>query len=210
MPDLSGTEDGVPALSGLADRHDADQVRKIIRNGRGRVVGMPLPDAAMDMLVDFLMTPPADTGAESSTGQYAFTGYRSFVDSQGYPAIQPPWGTLTAIDLNRGKFIWQAVLGEHEELSRRGIPKTGTLNYGGPVVTAGGLVFIAATMDSRIRAFDLEIGAELWSAALPAPAYATPAVYGVGGQQYLVVACGGGKLDSLSSDAYVAFRLPSL
>jgi quinoprotein glucose dehydrogenase len=210
MPDLSGTEDGVPALSGIADRYDTDQVKEIIRNGRGRMVGMPLPDAAMDMLVDFLMTPPAEPADDSSSGQYAFTGYRRFMDPEGYPAIQPPWGTLTAIDLNRGEFMWQSVLGEHEELTRRGIPKTGTLNYGGPVVTAGGLVFIAGTMDSRIRAFDLETGAELWSAALPAPAYATPAVYGVGGQQYLVVACGGGKLGSPSSDAYLAFRLPQL
>ena len=104
---------------------------------------------------------------------------------------------------------WQTLLGEHEELTQRGIPQTGTLNYGGPVVTASGLVFLAATMDSKIRAFDIGNGDLLWSADLPAPAYSTPAVYAVDGRQYVALACGGGKLGSKSSDAYVAFALPN-
>jgi len=153
------------------------------------------------------MAPPKPAKDSDSEGQWAFTGYQSFLDHEGYPAITPPWGTLTAIDMNTGKHLWQSVLGEHEELTKRGIPKTGTLNYGGPVI-AGDLIFIAATMDSKIRAFELKTGKEVWSADLPAPSYTTPAIYEVNGEQYIVVVCGGGKLDSVSSDAYVAFRLP--
>jgi quinoprotein glucose dehydrogenase len=85
---------------------------------------------------------------------------------------------------------------------------TGTEQYGGPIVTAGGLVFIGATRDARFRAFDAATGRLLWQALLPAPAYATPSTYEAGGRQFVVVAAGGGKLGSPSGDAYVAFALP--
>ncbi len=136
------------------------------------------------------------------------TGYNRFLDDQGYPGITPPWGTLNAVNLNTGKLLWKVPLGEYPELTARGIPVTGTENYGGPVVTKGGLVFIAATKDSKIRAFDKDSGKVLWEAELPAPGYATPAVYEVNGKQYLVIACGGGKIGSISGDEYVAFALP--
>lgn len=139
---------------------------------------------------------------------YKLKGYKKFLTPDGYPAISPPWGTLSAINLNTGEFVWKINLGEFPELKEKGIPTTGTENYGGPVVTAGGLVFIAATRDGLLRAFDKETGKLLWQYSLPAPAFATPAIYTLNGKQFLVIACGGGKLNTKSGDAYVAFTLP--
>lgn len=146
-------------------------------------------------------------GRENWPYPYYMNGYQRFKDSDGYPAIKPPWGTLNAIDLNKGEIAWKVTLGSHEELEAAGMDPTGTENYGGPVVTAGGLIFIAATMDNKIRAFSQENGDILWEAALPAAGFATPAVYAVDGKQYIVIACGGGKLGLPSGDAYVAFAL---
>jgi len=139
---------------------------------------------------------------------YTMTGYNRFYDKNGYPGITPPWGTLNAVDLNTGKLLWKVPLGEYPELTKKGIPVTGTENYGGPVVTKGGLVFIAATRDARIRAFDKKNGKVLWEAPLPVPGYATPAVYSLHGKEYIVIACGGGKIGSKSGDQYIAFALP--
>jgi quinoprotein glucose dehydrogenase len=138
---------------------------------------------------------------------YTHTGYNRFLDPQGYPAVKPPWGTLNAIDLNAGTIAWRVPLGEFPELTARGIKPTGTENYGGPAVTAGGVVFIGATKDEKIRAFDAASGATLWEATLPAGGHATPAVYAVDGKQYVVIAAGGGR-NGKSGDAYVAFALP--
>ena len=140
---------------------------------------------------------------------YSHTGYNRFIDQEGYPAVKPPWGTLNAIDLNKGEILWQVPLGEFEELTKRGIPKTGTENYGGPVATAGGLIFIAASKDEYIRAFDKETGMELWKHKLPAGGYATPSVFEVNDQQYVVIACGGGKMGTKPGDYYIAFSLPN-
>jgi len=139
---------------------------------------------------------------------YRLSGYTKFITPEGYPAISPPWGTLNAINLNTGEFEWKVPLGEYEELKARGIPPTGTENYGGPVVTAGGLVFIAATRDNKFRAFHKATGKLLWEYTLPASGFATPAVYELNGKQYVVIACGGGKLGTKPGDAYVAFTLP--
>jgi quinoprotein glucose dehydrogenase len=139
---------------------------------------------------------------------YATTGYKRVLDPEGYPALRPPWGTLNALDLNTGEYLWRKPLGEFPELTARGVATTGTENYGGPVVTAGGLVFIAATKDEKIRAFDAKTGEKLWEASLPAGGYATPATYAVDGRQFVVIACGGGKMGTKSGDAYVAFALP--
>lgn len=135
--------------------------------------------------------------------------HERFTDANGYPAIKPPWGTLNAIDLNSGEYLWKVPLGEYPELTAKGMPLTGTNNYGGPIVTAGGVVFIAATSDAMIRAFDAKTGRTLWQAKLPTSGYATPATYRAGGRQYVVIACGGGKLGSPSDDVYVAFALPA-
>jgi quinoprotein glucose dehydrogenase len=138
---------------------------------------------------------------------YTSTGYNKFLTKEGYPAIMPPWGTLSAIDLEKPTIAWQDTLGDYPELKARGI-HSGTENYGGPVVTAGGLLFIAATSDAKIRAFNKRTGQLLWEADLPAAGYATPAVYSVDGREYLVIACGGGKMHKKSGDAYQAFALP--
>ena len=116
---------------------------------------------------------------------------------------------MFAIDLNKGKILWQVPLGEFVELTKRGIPKTGTENYGGPVVTAGGLIFIAASKDEHIRAFDKDSGKELWKYKLPAGGYATPSIYEVDNKQYIVIACGGGKMGTNPGDYYISFGLPS-
>ena len=139
---------------------------------------------------------------------YVMTGYNRFLGKDGYPGIKPPWGTLNAVDLNTGRLLWKVPLGHFEALDGKVAGPTGTQVYGGPVVTRGGLVFVASTQDERIRAFDKRTGKELWSARLPAAGYATPSVYEHRGRQYLVIACGGGKLGSPSGDAYVAFALP--
>ena len=140
---------------------------------------------------------------------YSHTGYNHFVDQEGYAAIKPPWGQLTAFDLNRGEIAWQVVLGEFKELTARGIPPTGTQNIGGSIVTAGGIVFIGSTQDEMFRAFDKTNGKLLWEAQLPAGGYATPCTYEAGGKQYVVIAAGGGgKPRTRSGDAYVAFALP--
>lgn len=139
---------------------------------------------------------------------YGFTGYVKFLSKEGYPAISPPWGTLNAIDLNTGEYIWKIPLGEYEELKQKGIPATGRENYGGPVVTAGGLIFIAATADGKFRAINKSNGKILFETALPAPGVATPSVYMANGKQYVVIACGGSKWGGTNGDAYVAFALP--
>lgn len=139
---------------------------------------------------------------------YTITGYNRFLSKSGWPALSPPWGTLNAIDLNSGDLKWSIPLGEEDSLKALGKPQTGTENYGGPVVTAGGLIFIAATKDAKFRAFNKETGKLLWETDLPAAGFATPATYEINGRQYVVIACGGGKLNKKSGDAFVAFALP--
>ncbi len=140
---------------------------------------------------------------------YTHQGYTKLRDAEGYPGIKPPWGQLTAIDLNQGTIDWQVMLGEHPELTARGIPKTGTENYGGSVATAGGVLFIAATKDLKFRAIDSKNGATLWETNLEYGGFATPATYTVKGKQYVVIAAGGGgKMGTPSGDAYIAFTLP--
>lgn len=139
---------------------------------------------------------------------YEISGYNKFLTAQGYPALAPPWGTLTAIDLNTGQHLWKKVFGEDEEMKALGAPQTGTENYGGPVITKSGLLFIAATKDSKFRAYNRRNGELLWETTLPAPGFATPATYEIDGKQFIVIACGGGKLGTHSADTYVAFSLP--
>jgi quinoprotein glucose dehydrogenase len=156
-------------------------------------------------IVTLVATKAAD---RSRLGPFRSAGYEQFLDCEGYPAIKPPWGLLNAIDLNTGEFAWRIPLGEHVELTARGIPRTGTETFGGAIVTAGGLVFIAGTKDERIHAFDKQTGKLLWEHSLPAGGYATPATYLINGWQYVVIAAGGaGKLRTKAGDSFVAFRL---
>jgi quinoprotein glucose dehydrogenase len=137
---------------------------------------------------------------------YTITGYNKFLSKEGYPALSPPWGTLNAIDLNTGAYVWKTALGNDPAFPAAKVA-TGTENYGGSVVTAGGLLFIGAAKDGKLRAFNKRTGRLLWEYQLPVPAYATPAAYELDGRQYLVIACGGGKLDTKSGDSYIAFAL---
>ena len=208
----------VPDLSTAAARLKKPDVVALLGAGKGVMPSFAfLTEAQRQKVTDHLFGDAVnDPGRKVEPGgdggfgaiPYTTTGYNRWLDPDGYPAVKPPWGTLHAIDLNTGAYRWSVPLGEYPELTARGIAKTGTENYGGPVVTAGGLVFIAASRDEHIRAFDRKTGKELWKAKLPAAGYATPAVYAVNGRQFVVIACGGGKIGTKSGDAYVAFALP--
>jgi quinoprotein glucose dehydrogenase len=147
---------------------------------------------------------------EASTARYQFTGYRKFLDPDGYPAIVPPWGTLNAIDLNTGKYLWKIPFGEYPELAAKGMKGTGSENYGGPIVTAGGVVIVSATIyDRKIRAFDSRTGKLLWESELPYAGNATPATYMIDGKQYVVIAASNARNPKgPKGAAYVAFALP--
>jgi len=207
--------DRAPSLISLATRRSKQEVRRTIDWGRGFMPSFAsLPAAEKRALIEYLgyELAPSDTADSAPqrprTALYEFVGYERWRDSSGFPAIKPPWGTLSAIDLNSGEYRWRIPLGEFAALRARGIGVTGTEQYGGPIVTRGGLVFIAATQDAKFRAFDKRTGRLLWETTLPAPGYATPSTFAVRGRQFVVVAAGGGKLGSKSSDAYVAFTLP--
>ena len=208
--------DRAPSLANLAQRLSYEEARGLIDWGRGFMPSFAgLPEVEKRAALEYLgYSSRADTApspwrrTRGTSAPYEFVGYERWRDSAGYPAIKPPWGTLSAIDLNSGEYRWRIPLGEFAELKARGIPATGTELYGGPIVTRGGLVFIAATQDSRFRAFNKRTGSLLWEVTLPAPGYATPSTYAVRGKQFVVVAAGGGKLGSKSSDTYVAFALP--
>jgi quinoprotein glucose dehydrogenase len=153
--------------------------------------------------------PYVATLTKDRAGFFVPTGYYYFNDQEGYPAIKPPWGSLTAVDLNSGTFAWRVPLGEHPELTAKGIPPTGTENFGGTIVTAGGLVFVGGSKDEMFHAFDKSSGKQLWQSKLPAGGYATPCTYGVNGRQFVCIAAGGGgKQRTKSGDAFVAFALP--
>jgi quinoprotein glucose dehydrogenase len=215
-PDRKGDGDRVPSLVGIGRRRSPLQIRRVIEHGRGFMPAFNLSAAEETAVVNWLRDLRASSAptkaraarAQPAASSYEFAGYERWRDPDGYPAIKPPWGTLSAIDLNTGEYRWRITLGEHPELTAKGVAPTGTEQYGGPIVTAGGLVFIGATTDAKFRAFDKVTGRLLWEAPLPAPAFATPSTYMVAGKQYVVIAAGGGKLGTPSSDTYVSFALP--
>ncbi|WP_209330481.1 PQQ-binding-like beta-propeller repeat protein [Lunatimonas salinarum] len=216
-PAMAGDPTGdYPSLIGVGGRLASGELVDIITKGKGRMPGFQhLKEAEREAVLAYINRQEGsevdahEEGMESNLGAvpYTHTGYHRFFDQDGYPAVKPPWGTLSAIDLNKGEISWQVPLGEFKELTERGIPKTGTENYGGPVVTAGGLVFIGASKDEYFRVFDKVTGEELWKYKLPAAGYATPAVYAVNGKQYVVIAAGGGKIGTDPGDYYLAFAL---
>jgi quinoprotein glucose dehydrogenase len=202
-----------PPLRGLRHRlKDADVVA-LWRTGRGLMPpAPPMSGNEQKALLDYLFLrdglEPAPS-AKPARPAYTFAGYTRLLDQENYPGCKPPWGTLNCLDLNTGKIRWKVPLGEYPELTAEGIPKTGTENFGGPMVTAGGLVFCSGTRDDMIRAFDKGAGVELWKFKLPLHGTAAPATYSVNGRQYIVIAAaGGGKLAGPTGDAYVAFALP--
>ena len=229
--DRLGTPPQIPSLIGIADRQTVSSIIGVIRQGRGRMPGMPqLEGTTVNAIAQFILTGqdvPAGRGNQNGgsgggrgrggpidpriNNDFLFTGYRKFLDPDNYPAIAPPWGTLNAINLNTGEYTWKIPLGEYPDLVKQGLTNTGSENYGGPIVTAGGLVFIAATNhDRKIRAFDKSTGALLWEATMPSSANATPAMYEVNGRQFIAVAAGGGKSPTGGPGGiYVAFALPN-
>jgi glucose dehydrogenase len=222
--DLAGSASNYPGLFGVRNRLGDQQIAVIIHEGKGRMPAFPKLDSTETAAILRFLGPspnrPADTASSKEavpTGaspegmaQYRFTGYRKFVDPDGYPAVLPPWGTLNAIDLNSGKYLWKIPLGQYPALAAEGMGITGSENYGGPVITASGLLFIGATIyDHKIRAFNSATGRLLWEANLPYSGVATPATYMVNGKQYVVIAVSGQR-DSKGPQgaAYVAFALP--
>lgn len=212
---------GYPSVQDLEGRLSREELSGVITRGKGRMAGFPgITDAQKRDLVAFLFGDEVETKpverrndrnevtSDDSLVEYKISEYSKYLDGEGYPAISPPWGTLNAIDLNTGEYLWKIVYGEYPELMEKGIPQTGSENYGGPVVTASGLLFIAGTKDKKFRAYNKATGGLVWETGLPAAAFATPATYEVNGRQYIVVACGGTKNGAEKGDSYVAFALP--
>jgi quinoprotein glucose dehydrogenase len=221
-PERKGSPPAFPDLTQVATRRTATEMDAIIKGGKGRMPGFPqVSDEGRAAIVAFLRGTEtaqgrargnkAELGSSGGAGAaYQFTGYRKFLDPDGYPAAAPPWGTLSAIDMNSGDTLWRIPLGEYPELAAKGMKDTGSENYGGPIVTASGLLIIGATLhDQKLRIFDSRSGRLLWETRLPYTGMATPITYSVGGRQYIVIATSnarnpGGEKGS----AYVAFALP--
>jgi quinoprotein glucose dehydrogenase len=214
-PDREGSEEsGYPSLIHVKKKFDNTALLNFINTGKGMMPGFGFVKLAeKQALIQFLNDEEKKEVGETSQNKksrilYKMTGYNKFLDSQGLPGISPPWGTLNAIDLNTGQYKWKITLGNEPKLLAKGIKGTGTENYGGPVVTAGNLVFIAATKDAMFRAFNKNTGELLWETQLPAASFATPSIYKVGNKQYIVLACGGTKLGTPKGNKFVAFALP--
>jgi quinoprotein glucose dehydrogenase len=216
-PNLKGSGNN-PGITNASEKYTNKTLIDLIRSGRRMMPAIThLKKEELDAISAYVMNDemklkerfPLEPAEIDSFRYlpYTITGYNKFLTREGYAGIKPPWGTLNAIDLNSGKLVWKIPLGEYPEFKEKGII-TGTENYGGPAVTAGGLVFIGATRDDKFRVFDKTNGKLIWETTLPASAFATPAVYEVNGKQFVVIACGGGKLSTKSGDAYVAFSLP--
>ena len=203
-----------PSLVGIGERRSREHIAQVIRDGTGRMpaFGSALEGRAVTDIVRYLLT-GKDSSATVKPSPFRLP-YRTayfdiFLDDEGYPAIKPPWGTLSAIDLDRGTIAWTIPFGEYPKLAAKGMKDTGTDNYGGAIVTRNGLLLIGATTyDDKFRAFDKRTGKLLWEAKLPAAGNATPSTYMVNGRQYIVIACGGGKNGAPSGGTYVAFALP--
>ena len=213
---MAGAPPSIPGLTDLQGRRTTDQIAAVVRQGAGRMPSFPsLKPAEVTAVSRYILSgenKELQSTAESlANPKYRFTGYHKFLDPDGYPAVAPPWGTLNAINLNTGEYAWKIPLGEYPDLVAKGVKNTGSENYGGPIVTAGGLVFIAATnFDKKFRAFDKATGKLLWEATLPLAGNATPITYATGGKQYVVIYATGGKSGrpAESGGIYVAYALP--
>ncbi|GAB4006037.1 hypothetical protein GCM10028808_07170 [Spirosoma migulaei] len=216
-----------PDLTDVGKRLDREQINTLLTTGQGRMPSFGhLSKEDRDALVNFLLksetkseavpdmhssvvTSPVARDADFPyMPPYLNNGNTQFRDQDNYPAIKPPWGTLNAINLNTGEYLWQVPLGEYPDLTKKGLPPTGTENHGGPIVTAGGLLFIAATYDEKLRAFDKKTGKVVWEYKLPTGGFATPITYMVNGKQYIVIAAGGTRYGLKPGGSYVAFALP--
>ena len=218
-PDRRGSGN-YPSILGIESKYDPRTFVEFINTGRRMMPSFShLTQDDKDAIAAYVLSLQKEqqkkyTGKLSAIDSfrrvpYQISGYNKFLTKSNLPALAPPWGVLSAIDLNTGEYVWKTTLGEDSLFKVRGAKETGTENYGGPVVTKGGLLFVAATKDARFRAFNKRTGKLLWETTLPAAGFATPATYAINGKQFLVIACGGGKLGTTSGDSYVAFALPS-
>jgi quinoprotein glucose dehydrogenase len=212
--DLTGAPPDVPSLTSLGRQYTDFEIASVIRDGIGRMPSFRhLGEQNISALARYLsFGEEVDIHQKNQSSaptelKYTNDGYHKFLDPQGYPAVEPPWGTLNAISLDSGQIVWRIPFGQFPELVKQGSPDTGSENYGGPVVTAGGLLFISATnRDKKFRAFDKSTGKLLWETLLPAAGNATPSVYEVDGRQFVVIAAGG--RGRANGGTYVAFALP--
>jgi quinoprotein glucose dehydrogenase len=219
--DLKGSPPEFPSLIGVGSRLPYLDLLMQVAMGEGRMPGFgPLGRDALDNVIRYLQTgedtPETGGGRDAANtsppagAQFVFDGYNRLLDDEGYPAIAPPWGTLNAIDVNSGRYAWKIPFGEYPQLAAQGMRDTGSENYGGAVVTAGGLLFIGATVyDNKMHAYDKLTGRLLWEATLPAAGLATPATYMVNGRQFVAISAGGGKnIRGSPAGQIVAFALP--
>lgn len=200
---------GYPTLVGVLKRRNKAFVNQMITQGKGMMPGFPqLSPAERENILAFIdgNIPKEVMNAENSI-PYRMDGYKKFLDADGLPAISPPWGTLQAIDMNTGKYLWKIPFGDEPLLADQKVYNTGTENYGGPVITANGLLMIAASKDGMFRIYNRHTGALIWKTKLPAAGFATPSTYQVNGKQFIVIACGGTKLGTKKGNSYVAFAL---
>jgi quinoprotein glucose dehydrogenase len=222
--DRKGSGTTFPSLVDIGKKRDAASIKNVIKTGIGRMPSFQhLSDNERGQIAGLLLgnekkeaqpmgEHAADDRLKANKNGFPyeplFTNkkWTRFVDQDGYNGVKPPWGTLNAIDLNTGEYLWRVPLGEIPELTKKGVPVTGTETYGGPVATAGGLVFIASTKDERIRAFDKKTGKVVWEYQLPAGGFATPVTYEVNGKQYVAIAAGGGR-GKKPGGWYIAFKL---
>ena len=223
-PDRKGNGSIIPSLVEVGKRRTDIEINALIKQGNGRMPSFPyFSDNARKAIIGFLLGNEIIAPKDAKTNnistktleekadfpyvpEYMIKIWQRFTDQNGYSATKPPWGTLNAIDLNTGEYLWTVPLGEYPELTMKGIPITGTESYGGPVVTASGLIFIASTRDERIRALDKETGKVVWEYQLPAGGFATPITYEVDGKQYVVIAAGGAR-GAKPGGWYIAFSL---
>jgi quinoprotein glucose dehydrogenase len=209
---------GYPSLVDIGSRRSREEVITVIEKGKGMMPAFPrFSEKEKKALTGFLFNdekvaePPKEPGLKPEKDvkvSYSISGYVKFLDKNGLPAVRPPWGTLNAINLNTGEYVWKVPFGETPELKAKGLPQTGSESYGGPVITASGIMFIAGTKDGYFRIYDKKDGKLIHQIQLPAAAFATPSTYEVNGKQYVVLACGGTKLGAKGGDSYIAFALP--
>jgi quinoprotein glucose dehydrogenase len=206
-------------MPNLAVRFDARTFAEAVRYGKGRMApSTQLSEGDIELVSDYVrrIREPAaqapdvvsEAGGAAGEGELRFTTpWTFFRDSAQLPAIKPPWGRLIAIDMKTGRTVWQKLVGEEEAIARRGLPPTGHKYLkGGPVVTAGGLVFMAGTLDRSLRAFDKRTGALLWTGELPHDSVAIPAIYEVAGKQFVAITAMADRAGK-HGDAVVAFAL---